>query len=85
MLQTISKHKEVLSEIGSPAANSGSGTKYILEMISGQRNINFTGNEEILERLPRNATAEDYFKLYIDDKMIDYIVHPNEPLHSTIT
>ena len=24
--------------------------------------------------LPRNATAEDYFKLYIDDKMIDYIV-----------
>ena len=37
------------------------------------KNIIFTGNEDILERHPRNATAEDYFKLYIDDKMIDYI------------
>ena len=37
-------------------------------------NINFTGNEEILESLPRNATAEDYVKLYIDDKMVYYIV-----------
>ena len=38
------------------------------------KNITFTGNVEILESLPRNATAEDYFKLYIDDKMIDYIL-----------
>ena len=37
VLQTIYKHKEVLAEIGIPAANSGSGTKYILEMILGQR------------------------------------------------
>ena len=38
------------------------------------KNINFTGNEKIFERLPRNTTAKDYFKFYIDDKMIDYIV-----------
>ena len=38
------------------------------------KNINFTGNEEILERLPRNVTAEDYFKWYNDDKMSDYTV-----------
>ena len=37
MLQTIYKHKEVMAEIGIPAANSGSGTEYILEIISGQR------------------------------------------------
>ena len=37
MLQTIYKHKEVLAEIGRPAVNPGSGTEYILEMISGQR------------------------------------------------
>ena len=36
VLQTIYKHK-VLAEIGTHAANPGSGTKYILEMISGQR------------------------------------------------
>ena len=74
MLQTIYKHKEVLAEIGIPAANSGSGTRIYPRDDFRPRNINFTGNEEILERLPRNATAEDYFKLYIDDKMIDYIV-----------
>ena len=37
VLQIVYNHKEVLAEIGIPAANSGSGTKYILEMISGQR------------------------------------------------
>ena len=41
--------------------------------------IKFTGNEQILDRLPRNATAEDYFKLFIDDKMIDYIVTQANP------
>ena len=68
------KHKEVLAEIGILAANSGGGNNYILEMISGQKIFNFITNEEILERLPRNATDEDNFKLYINDKMIDYIV-----------
>ena len=36
VLQTVYKHKDMLAEIGIPAANSGSGTEYILEMISGQ-------------------------------------------------
>ena len=39
MVQTIYKHKEVLAEIGCPAAISSSGTEYILEMISGQGNL----------------------------------------------
>ena len=37
VLQTVYKQKEVLEEIGIPSAISGSGTEYILEMISGQR------------------------------------------------
>ena len=37
VLQAIYKHTEVLVEIGIPAANFGSGTEYILQMISGQR------------------------------------------------
>ena len=36
VLQTGYKHKEGLEGIGIPAANFGSGTEYILEMISGQ-------------------------------------------------
>ena len=34
--KTIYKYKVVLAEIGNPAANSGSGTGYILEIISGK-------------------------------------------------
>ena len=37
VIETIYKQKEVLAEIRIPADNSGSGTKYILKMISGQR------------------------------------------------
>ena len=38
------------------------------------KQINFTGNENILERLPRNPTPEDYFKLYITEENIDCMV-----------
>ena len=38
------------------------------------KKINFTGYVKIFESLPRNVTAEDYLRLYINDKIIDYIV-----------
>ena len=38
------------------------------------RDIAFTGNERILENLPRNPRALDYFKLYITEELIDHIV-----------
>ena len=47
VLQAIYKHKEVLAEIGSPAANSGSGTEYIQEVISDQGILTLHGNEKI--------------------------------------
>ena len=38
------------------------------------RRINFTGDERILKPLPENAIAEDFFKIYIDEEIIDHIV-----------
>ena len=38
------------------------------------RNVKFTGEERILMPLPRNPTAQDFFKLYITDQIIDHIV-----------
>ena len=38
------------------------------------RNVKFTGEERILVLLPRNPTAQDFFKLYINDQIIDHIV-----------
>ena len=38
------------------------------------RNIKFTGEERILMPLPRNPTAQDFFKLYITEQLIDQIV-----------
>ena len=38
------------------------------------RNITFTGNEGIEVPLPPNPTAEDFFKLYITEDIIDHIV-----------
>ena len=38
------------------------------------RNVKFTGDERILVPLPRNPTAQDFFKLYITDQIIDHIV-----------
>ena len=38
------------------------------------RNIPFTGNEGIQQSLPPNPTAEDFFKLYINEDIIDHIV-----------
>ena len=42
------------------------------------RYLKFTGKERILVPLPRNPTAQDFFKLYITDQIIDHIVlHTN--------
>ena len=38
------------------------------------RNIHFTGNEGMQQPLPPNPTAEDFFKLYINEDIIDHIV-----------
>ena len=38
------------------------------------RNIKFTGEERILVPLPRNPNAQDFFKLYITDQIIDHIL-----------
>ena len=38
------------------------------------RRINFPGDERILKPLPENAIAEDFFKIYIDEEIIDHIV-----------
>ena len=38
------------------------------------RNVKFTGEERILVPIPRNPTAQDFFKLYIADQIIDHIV-----------
>ena len=38
------------------------------------RQINYTGNERILERLLRNPSVEDYFKLYITEEIIVHLV-----------
>ena len=38
------------------------------------RNIKFTGEKRILVPQPRNPTAQDFFKLYITDQIIDHIV-----------
>ena len=38
------------------------------------RNIPFTGNEGMQQPLPPNPTAEDFFKLYINEDIIDHIV-----------
>ena len=37
-------------------------------------NVKFTGEERILVPLPRNPTAQDFFKLYITDQITDHIV-----------
>ena len=38
------------------------------------KQIPFTGNEGIQVPLPPNATPEDFFKLYIDENIIDHMV-----------
>ena len=38
------------------------------------RNIHFTGNEGIQVPMPPNPTAKDFFKLYINEEIIDHIV-----------
>ena len=38
------------------------------------KQIRFVGEEKILQRLPANPPAEDFFKLYITEEMIDYLV-----------
>ena len=38
------------------------------------RNVKFPGEERILVPLPKNPTAQDFFKLYITDQIIDHIV-----------
>ena len=38
------------------------------------KQIRFTGEEKVLERLPTNPTVEDFFKLYITEEMIDHLV-----------
>ena len=38
------------------------------------RQIRFTGEEKVFERLPTNPTVEDFFKLYITEEMIDHLV-----------
>ena len=38
------------------------------------RNINLSGEEKILVSLCRNPTAQDFFKLYITEQIIDQIV-----------
>ena len=38
------------------------------------RQIRFTGEEKVLERLPTNPTVEAFFKLYITEEMIDQFV-----------
>ena len=35
---------------------------------------NITGEEKVFERLPTNPTVEDFFKLYITEEMIDYLM-----------
>ena len=74
VLQTIYKHKEGVGRNRDPNSQLWQWNQIYPRDDFSPKNIKFTGNEEILERLPRNATAEDYFKLCIDDKMIDYIV-----------
>ena len=38
------------------------------------KQIRFTGEEKVLERLPTNPSVEDFFKLYITEEMIDHLV-----------
>ena len=38
------------------------------------KQIRFTGEEKVLERLPTNPTVEDFFKLYITEEVIDHLV-----------
>ena len=38
------------------------------------KQIRFTGEEKVLERLPTNPTVEDFFKLYITEERIDHLV-----------
>ena len=38
------------------------------------KQIRFTGEEKVLERLPTNPIVEDFFKLYITEEMIDHLV-----------
>ena len=38
------------------------------------KQIRYTGEEKILQQLPRNSTSEDFFKLYITDEIIDEVV-----------
>ena len=38
------------------------------------KQIRYTGEEKILQQLPRNPTSEDFFKLYITGKIIDEVV-----------
>ena len=37
--------------------------------------MNFTDNKNILNKLPTNPIVEDYFKLYMTDEIIDYIIN----------
>ena len=36
--------------------------------------IRYTGEEKILQQLPRNPSVEDFFKLYITEEIIDVLV-----------
>ena len=38
------------------------------------KQVRFTGEERVLERLPTNPTVEDFFKLSITEEMIDHLV-----------
>ena len=38
------------------------------------RRINFTEEEQILKPLPPNPIAQDFFKLYIGEEIVDHIV-----------
>ena len=36
--------------------------------------IRYTGEEKILQQIPRNPTVEDFFRLYITEDIIDHVV-----------
>ena len=38
------------------------------------KQIRFTGEEKVLQRLPTNSTVQDFFKLYITEEMMDHLI-----------